>query len=115
MIEAKSSKVSDNQRTILVCHGTGCVSGKAIEIREALEKTVVEMGLDGVKVDFSGCHGFCQQGPIAVVEPEGIFYARVSVDDVPEIVQSHFRDGQPVTRLFYKTRLAARQCRIIRI
>ncbi len=102
MIEAKSSKVSDNQRTILVCHGTGCVSGKAIEIREALEKTVVEMGLDGVKVDFSGCHGFCQQGPIAVVEPEGIFYAHVSVDDVPEIVQSHFRDGQPVTRLFYK-------------
>ena len=102
MIEAKSSKVSDNQRTILVCHGTGCVSGKAIEIREALEKTVVEMGLDGVKVDFSGCHGFCQQGPIAVVEPEGIFYAHVSVDDVPEIVQSHLRDGQPVTRLFYK-------------
>lgn len=102
MIEAKLSKVSDNQRTILVCHGTGCVSGKAIEIREALEKTVVEMGLDGVKVDFTGCHGFCQQGPIVVVEPEGIFYAHVSVDDVPEIVQSHFRDGQPVTRLFYK-------------
>ncbi|MBA7599721.1 Ferredoxin--NADP reductase [subsurface metagenome] len=102
MIEAKSSKVSDNQHTILVCHGTGCVSGKAIEIREALEKTVVEMGLDGVKVDFTGCHGFCQQGPIVVVEPEGIFYAHVSVDDVPEIVQSHFRDGQPVTRLFYK-------------
>jgi len=102
VIEAKSSKVSDNQRTILVCHGTGCVSGKAIEIREALEKTVVEMGLDGVKVDFSGCHGFCQQGPIAVIEPEGIFYTHVSVDDVPEIVQSHLRDGQPVTRLFYK-------------
>jgi len=102
VIEAKSSKVSDNQHTILVCHGTGCVSGKAIEIREALEKTVVEMGLDGVKVDFTGCHGFCQQGPIVVVEPEGIFYAHVSVDDVPEIVQSHFRDGQPVTRLFYK-------------
>ena len=102
MIEAKSSKVSDNQRTILVCHGTGCISGKAIEIREALEKTVVEMGLDGVKVDFSGCHGFCQQGPIAVIEPEGIFYARVSVDDVPEIAQSHLRDGKPVERLFYK-------------
>ncbi|MBA7476630.1 Ion-translocating oxidoreductase complex subunit C [subsurface metagenome] len=102
MIEAKSSKVSDNQRTILVCQGTGCISGKAIEIREALEKAVVEMGVDGVKVDFTGCHGFCQQGPIAVVEPEGIFYTHVTVDDVPEIVQSHFRDGHPVTRLFYK-------------
>ncbi|GAH95959.1 unnamed protein product, partial [marine sediment metagenome] len=47
------------------------------------------------------CHGFCQQGPIVVVEPEGIFYAKVTVDDVPEIVQSHLRDGKPVARLFY--------------
>ena len=99
MIEPKPSK--DNQLTISVCHGTGCVSGKAFEIREALEKAVVELGLEGVKVDFTGCHGFCQQGPIVVVEPEGIFYAHVSVDDVPEIAQSHLRDGQPVKRLFY--------------
>jgi len=98
--EAELNK--DNQRTILVCHGTGCVSGKAFEIREALEKAVAELGLEGVKVDFTGCHGFCQQGPIAVVEPEGIFYTHVTVDDVPEIVQSHLRDGQPVARLFYK-------------
>jgi len=102
VIETNPNRELDNQRTILVCQGTGCVSGKAIEIREALEKAVVEMGVDGVKVDFTGCHGFCQQGPIAVVEPEGIFYTHVTVDDVPEIVQSHFRDGHPVTRLFYK-------------
>jgi len=99
VIEPKPSK--DNQLTISVCHGTGCASGKAFEIRGALEKAVVELGLEGVKVDFTGCHGFCQQGPIVVVEPEGIFYAHVSVDDVPEIVQSHLRDGQPVKRLFY--------------
>jgi NADH-quinone oxidoreductase subunit F len=91
-----------NQHTIFVCHGTGCVSGKAFKIREALEKTVAELGLKGIGVDFTGCHGFCQQGPIAVVEPEGIFYTHVSVDDVPEIAQSHLRDGQPVARLFYK-------------
>jgi NADH-quinone oxidoreductase subunit F len=90
------------QRTILICHGTGCVSGKAFEIREALEKAVAKLRLDGVKVDFTGCHGFCQQGPIAVVEPEGIFYTHVTVDDVPEIATSHLRDGKPVERLFYK-------------
>jgi NADH-quinone oxidoreductase subunit F len=90
------------QRTILICHGTGCVSGKAVEIREALEKAVKKLGLKGVGVDFTGCHGFCQQGPIAVVEPEGIFYTHVTVDDVPEIVTSHLRDGKPVERLFYK-------------
>jgi NADH-quinone oxidoreductase subunit F len=100
--EAKLAREAVNQRTILVCHGTGCVSGKAFEIREALEKAVAELGLKGVGVDFTGCHGFCQQGPIAVVEPEDIFYTHVSVDDVPEIVQSHLRDGQPVERLFYK-------------
>jgi len=100
VIEAKPTK--DNQCTVAVCHGTGCVSGKAVEIREALEKAVAELGLNGVKVDFTGCHGFCQQGPIVVVEPEGIFYTHVTVDDVPEIVQSHLRDGQPVERLFYK-------------
>ena len=100
MLEAKPSR--DHQHTIFFCHGTGCVSGKATEAREALEKEVAELGLDGVKVDFTGCHGFCQQGPIAFVEPEGIFYTHVSVDDVPEIAHSHLRDGKPVERLFYK-------------
>jgi NADH-quinone oxidoreductase subunit F len=101
-VAKKPAKQAASQRTILVCHGTGCVSGKAFEIREALEKEVARLGLDGVGVDFTGCHGFCQQGPIAVVEPEGIFYTHVTVDDVPEIAQSHLRDGRPVERLFYK-------------
>jgi NADH-quinone oxidoreductase subunit F len=98
--EAKSSK--NDQRTIFICQGTGCVSGKSLEITEALKKTIVEQGLTGVKVDFTGCHGFCEQGPVAIVEPEGIFYAHVGVEDVSEIVASHLRDGKPVERLFYK-------------
>ncbi len=97
----KPASQADDKRTILVCHGTGCVSGKAFEIREALEKEVARLKLKDVAVDFTGCHGFCQQGPIAVVEPEGIFYTKVTVDDVPEIAQSHLRDGKPVERLFY--------------
>jgi len=99
----RPAKEALSQRAILFCHGTGCVSGKAFEIREALEKEVAKRRLGGVRVDFTGCHGFCQQGPIAVVEPEGIFYTHVTVDDVPEIASSHLRDGQPVTRLFYRS------------
>ena len=90
---------NNTQRTILFCHGTGCVSGKAVEIREAMEKELAKEGITDVRVDFTGCHGFCQQGPIAVVEPEGIFYTHVNVGDVPLIVKSHFRDGKPVERL----------------
>ncbi len=102
MTKVKPSKPSGNGRTIFVCQGTGCISSKSDQIRQALEKAVSELGLDGVQVDFTGCHGFCQQGPIVVVEPEGIFYAQVGIDDVSDIVQSHFRDGQPVERLFYR-------------
>ena len=101
-VKKTSRGYPDNQRIIFVCEGTGCVSAKAVEIRQALEKAVKELKLDSVKVDFTGCHGFCEQGPIAFVEPEGIFYTHVSVEDVPEIAQSHLRDGQPVERLFYK-------------
>ncbi|MHB8105354.1 MAG: (2Fe-2S) ferredoxin domain-containing protein, partial [Dehalococcoidales bacterium] len=93
---------NNTQRTVFICQGTGCVSGKSIEITDALTKAVKEAKLEGVKIDFTGCHGFCEQGPVAIVEPEGIFYTHVTVADVPEIMTSLLRDGKPVERLFYK-------------
>ena len=88
---------------VLVCEGTGCVSSKAPEIRTALEKAAQELGLGGrVEVGFTGCHGFCQKGPIVVVEPEGIFYCRVSPKDAKDIAESHLVGGEPVKRLFYR-------------
>ena len=101
MTEAIPSN-GNKQRTVFICQGTGCVSGKAIEITNALEKAVKEAGVSGVKIDFTGCHGFCEQGPIAIVNPEGVFYTHVTVADATEIVESHLRDGKPVERLFYK-------------
>jgi len=54
-----------------------------------------------VEVKATGCHGFCEQGPLVITEPDGIFYARVGMDDIPDIVQSLLPEGQPVERLFY--------------
>ncbi len=88
--------------TILICQGTGCTSSNSEKIREALEAGVAQAGLRTCKVDFTGCHGFCQQGPICIIEPEGIFYTHVKAGDVPEIVQSHLVNGAPVERLFYR-------------
>jgi NADH-quinone oxidoreductase subunit F/NADP-reducing hydrogenase subunit HndC len=102
MMERKSSLCLDGQRTVLVCRGTGCTSSRSEEILAALEHEVKQAGLTNVKVDFTGCHGFCQQGPIVVVEPEGIFYAYVKVEDATEIVYSHLKEGKPVERLFYR-------------
>ena len=89
------------KHTIFVCRGTGCVSGGGDAVYEALKAEVARQGLKDAEVDFTGCHGFCQQGPNVVVEPDGIFYTHVEMGDAAEILTSHLRDGQPVERLFY--------------
>ncbi|MCL0056788.1 FAD-dependent oxidoreductase [Dehalococcoidia bacterium] len=71
-------------------------------VYEALRAEVEQQGLHNAGIDFVGCHGFCQQGPNVVVEPDGIFYTQVQVEDVAEIVAAHLRDGKPVERLFYR-------------
>ena len=91
-----------NHHTIFVCQGTGCLSAGSDVVYEALKAEVARLGLRNVDVDFTGCHGFCEQGPNVVVEPEGIFYTHVQAEDVAEIVSSHLRDGRPVERLFYR-------------
>jgi len=88
-------------RTVLVCRGTGCASGGGDAVFEALDAELAKQGVQNAKVDFTGCHGFCQQGPNVVVEPDGIFYTHVEPEDATEIVTSHLRDGKPVQRLFY--------------
>ena len=95
-------KGTDKKRGIYICQGTGCVSGKSLEITEALKKAIAEKNLTDIEVGFTGCHGFCEQGPVAIVQPEDIFYAHVTVADVPDIVNTHFVEGKPVERLYYK-------------
>lgn len=88
---------------VLVCEGTGCVSSKSPDIRITLEKIINQLGLgEKVEVGFTGCHGFCQQGPIVVVEPDGIFYCGVKPADAKDIAESHLVGGEPVKRLFYR-------------
>jgi NADH-quinone oxidoreductase subunit F len=101
-MEKEADIHSDGHRRVLVCQGTGCTSSRSEEIRSALEWQVSQAELTDVEVDFTGCHGFCQQGPIVVVEPEGIFYTHVKVEDATDIVRSHLKDGKPVERLFYR-------------
>ena len=91
-----------NERSVLVCQGTGCVSGGSDAVLKALKSEIEKQGLKDVSADFTGCHGFCQQGPNVVVEPDGIFYTHVAVEDATDIVASHLRDGVPVERLFYR-------------
>ncbi len=95
-----------NRHTVFVCQGTGCLSSGSDAVYEALRAEISRQGISHAEVDFTGCHGFCEQGPNVVIEPEGIFYTHVQAEDAPEIVTSHLRDSKPVERLFYRDPVA---------
>ena len=87
---------------LLVCAGTGCVSCGSFKIKEALEKEIKAKGLDReVQVVATGCNGFCERGPIVMVQPDGIFYQLLKIEDVPHLVEEHLLKGRPVKKLMY--------------
>ncbi|MCX6570386.1 MAG: NADH-quinone oxidoreductase subunit NuoF [Candidatus Aminicenantes bacterium] len=87
---------------LLVCAGTGCVSCGSFKIKEALEKEIKKRKLqDEVQVVATGCNGFCERGPIVLVQPDGIFYQLLTVEDVPLLVEEHLLKGRPVKKLMY--------------
>lgn len=90
---------------ILVCAGTGCTSSGALPLVEALERELERFGLNKtVDVVVTGCHGFCEMGPLVVVYPQDYFYVRVQAEDAAEIVEKSIRgDGGPVERLLYRS------------
>ncbi len=88
--------------TVLVCGGTGCISGNSKEIFHTFETELKNANLDKeVKVVMTGCFGLCALGPIVIVYPEGAFYSQVKVEDVPELVSEHLAKGRIVQRLLY--------------
>ncbi|MCF0146735.1 MAG: NAD(P)H-dependent oxidoreductase subunit E, partial [Eubacterium sp.] len=88
---------------VLVCGGTGCTSSGGIKVMEAFQECILEKGLEKeVSVVQTGCHGLCALGPIVIVYPDAVFYSRVQVEDVQEIVSEHLLKGRVVERLLYK-------------
>ena len=86
----------------MLCAGTGCVSNNSLKIKDILEKEITKHNLqDEVSVVLTGCNGFCANGPIMVVKPEGVFYQLLSDEDIPGLVEEHFLKGRPVKKLFY--------------
>ncbi|MDA8233564.1 MAG: NADH-quinone oxidoreductase subunit NuoF [Clostridia bacterium] len=91
-----------DKKKILICAGTGCISSGSLKVSDKLVEELEKAGLTGqVKVTTTGCHGFCEQGPIFIVEPQHVFYTRVQPEDVAEIVESHLKNGQVVERLLF--------------
>ncbi len=87
---------------VLVCGGTACCSSGGTSVVEAFKKELEAAGLkDKVQVVVTGCLGFCEQGPIVKILPQGTFYVQVKTEDVKEIVADHLVKGRVVQRLCY--------------
>jgi (2Fe-2S) ferredoxin/precorrin-6B methylase 2 len=79
-----------------------CPNNGSWRILQALETELLRQGIDDeVQVTTCGCLGLCDDGPLMIVYPDGIWYRRVQETDVPEIAASHLRDGKPVSRLVW--------------
>jgi NADH-quinone oxidoreductase subunit F len=120
-----AASLKAEKKKIFICAGTGCVSSGSLEIYEELIKLMNEKGipcsvelktegeaaaLHPMGIKRSGCHGFCELGPLALIEPEGFLYTRVRPGDCGEIVEKTVARGEVIKRLVYRadTRFAKR-------
>lgn len=92
-----------NRPCVVVCCGTGCRASMAWEVAQAMGETLREKGLEEqVGLRTTGCHGFCEKGPLVVIMPEDLLYVSVKPSDVPEIIEKTIINKEPVERLFLK-------------
>lgn len=88
---------------ITVCGGTGCHAYGCMKVVQAFKEEIKQRTLEeAVEVRTTGCHGFCERGPLVVIQPEGVFYQKVQVKDVPEIISETVLKKNVIDRLLYK-------------
>lgn len=112
--KAYSAALKLQTKKILVCAGTGCVAGGSIDIYNELLRLIEIKGIkcsvelekdphnETIGLKKSGCHGFCEMGPLVRIEPEGILYTKVRITDCEDIVNNTIINGKVLERLVYK-------------
>src|SRR4030042_5289890 len=87
---------------ITICGGTGCHAYGCVKVAAAFKKEIKKQNRqDSVEVRTTGCHGFCERGPIVVIQTEGIFYQRIQLKDVKEIISETIINKKIIDRLIY--------------
>jgi len=110
---AEHYRENAEERRVIVCAGTACVANGALPLIDALVKKITEAGLKvkveaheegkkDMRVSKSGCHGFCQMGPLVTILPENILYTRIKADDAAEIVEKTLVKGEIVEKFLFK-------------
>ncbi len=90
------------RRMITLCGGTGCTAFGSAAVKQAFEEELARRGLAGrIPVKVTGCHGFCEKGPVLVILPSRIFYPSVQAEDAPRIIEKSVLGDEPIEELLY--------------
>ncbi|MFC1717650.1 NADH-ubiquinone oxidoreductase-F iron-sulfur binding region domain-containing protein [Candidatus Poribacteria bacterium] len=101
--EAIVKQNSQFRKTIALCGGPGCLALGSEVLKSMFEDELQKHNLnDKVRVIFSGCHGFCEQGPLVVIGPEDILYCRVKEENIASIVSETLVKGEIIDSLLYE-------------
>ena len=99
------SKLDPNAPLLIVCCGTGCQAAGSSEVVDKFREVLSGIGWGGKVIPLvkpTGCHGFCSRGPLVIIEPQDLFYQRVTVDDVEDIVNKTILNNEVIKKLQYK-------------
>lgn len=97
LVEQRKSK----RKGISVCSGTGCRAHGSLELVEAFRRQLDAKGLSDVDVRATGCHGFCEQGPLVVIFPQKIFYRGVQIKNVDSVIEKTILNDELVDSLLF--------------
>ena len=101
-LRARLQKEKDPSRNVIaICRSTGCTAHGSAAVIAAFEEELEKAGITNTEILTTGCHGFCEKGPIVVIRPEEIFYHSVTPEDVPDIVEKTIQNGEIVERLLF--------------
>jgi NADH-quinone oxidoreductase subunit F len=96
------SKRDPNKPCITLCSGSACHASGSGDVAASLEEEIKKQGLSAeVDIRRTGCHGFCERGPIIVIHPEEICYFQIEPKDVPEIISQTIKEKKIIERLLY--------------
>jgi len=99
--EAKKSQES-KESFITMCGGTGCQGSGCQKVIDKLKAEIDSRDLsERIGVKITGCQGFCEQGPLMVIRPEGTFYIKLEPEDIPEILDETIKNKKSIERLLY--------------
>ncbi len=100
-LQSKNKKRA--KKLVSLCAGSGCGAYGTAKVYEALTRELSAHNLqDQVEVKLTGCHGFCEKGPVMVIHPEEIFYPQIKFDSIPEIVEKTLKNGELAQSLIFK-------------